>query len=48
VNFNILNKKKKSENTEPNQTNSEKQFIHFFERRLPEEMLQTFKVRVVV
>jgi len=44
MSFNILNKKKKSENTEPNQTDSEKQFIHFFERQLPEEMLQIFKV----
>jgi len=43
VNFNILNKKKKSENTESNQTDSEKQFIHFFERQLPEEMFQIFK-----
>jgi len=43
VNFNILNKKKKSEITEPNQTDSEKQFIHFFERQFPEDMLQTFK-----
>ncbi|KYN12208.1 hypothetical protein ALC57_15605 [Trachymyrmex cornetzi] len=46
VDFNILNKQKKSKNlinTEPNQTDSLKQFISFFERQLSEEMLQTFK-----